>query len=716
TDASNELAEIEVVAQRPLVSREIDRLGYDVKADPESATSNLREILRKVPLVSVDNEGNIQVKGSSAFKIYKNGRPNNSYTKNAKDIFAAIPASSIKRIEVITDPGAREDAEGVGCILNIVTDSDSSIRGVTGSANINECLTDSYIPNASLWLTSQIDKVTFAVSGGGNYMPACDMVRGHQESETVFAGNGMRQTYESDYTSPYASGWFGFEGSWEPDTLNLLTAEFNGWKYGMMNPVQTDMTKRFDSEGNLLMSYGMTADVNTNQYFDFDGSVNYQRSTRRKGETLTLSYRISTTRQHNESEDTYTDMYNCDFGYTGRYYNSRLNYIEQTVQADWSRPYGTHHKTDIGGKAIFRNNHSINDYVYRGNPMLDSNDDFTHNTIIGALYADWRGTFGKWTLRAGLRYEYSRLSAKFHNGSSGHNDFGVDLNDFAPNAAVSWNINDENSLKLSYNRNIRRPGISQLDPARSVSPTSVSFGNPALESVAYNNLNLNYSLIKSRFNLDLNVSGFMVNNNFAGVKWAENNIFYSTTRNAAKARNASMSFYFQWSINSKTRWMMNASMSYNDISQPSLETQQGAPATLSRSSWSFNPWTRFSRDLPWKIEAALSAYWWWRSASDVYSYYENSINNLSYNISFSRRFLKDDRLTVYVMANTIFGPDRFRHVNITENPDYRSRSVSTTKGRSTVWVSMSFRFGSLQAQVKKTRAAISNDDVESSKK
>lgn len=114
--ATNELGEIEVVAQRPLVSREIDRLGYDVKADPEASTSNLREILHKVPLVSVDNDGNIKVKGSSDFKIYKNGRPNNSYTKNAKDIFAAIPASSIKKIEVITDPGAREDAEGVGRI------------------------------------------------------------------------------------------------------------------------------------------------------------------------------------------------------------------------------------------------------------------------------------------------------------------------------------------------------------------------------------------------------------------------------------------------------------------------------------------------------------------------------------------------------------------------------------------------------------------------
>ncbi len=109
----NELGEVEVVAQRPLVTREIDRIGYDVKADPESQTNTLQEMLRKVPLVTVEADGTIKVKGSTSFKIYKNGRPNNSFTKNAKDIFAAIPASSIKKIEVITDPGAREDAEGV---------------------------------------------------------------------------------------------------------------------------------------------------------------------------------------------------------------------------------------------------------------------------------------------------------------------------------------------------------------------------------------------------------------------------------------------------------------------------------------------------------------------------------------------------------------------------------------------------------------------------
>lgn len=162
---ADELDEVVVIAQRPLVTREIDRIGYDVKADPDALTLPLADILQKVPLVSLDGEGNILVNGSSNFLIYKNGRPNSAYSRNSKELFKAIPASSIKKIEVITDPGAREDAEGVGAILNIVTDNTDALSGVIGSVSAT-IQRHNYIPMPSGWLTAQINKVTFSVYGG----------------------------------------------------------------------------------------------------------------------------------------------------------------------------------------------------------------------------------------------------------------------------------------------------------------------------------------------------------------------------------------------------------------------------------------------------------------------------------------------------------------------------------------------------------------------
>ena len=118
---NKELDGVVVKAQRQLVKQEIDRIAYDVQHDEESKTQTVMDMLRKVPMVTVDGQDNIQVKGNSNFKVYKNGHYDPSLSKNAKEVFKSMSASMVKRIEVITDPGAREDAEGAEAILNIVT-------------------------------------------------------------------------------------------------------------------------------------------------------------------------------------------------------------------------------------------------------------------------------------------------------------------------------------------------------------------------------------------------------------------------------------------------------------------------------------------------------------------------------------------------------------------------------------------------------------------
>ena len=101
TDASNELGQVEVVAQKPLVKADIDKIEYNVKDDPDSETNTLLEMLRKVPLVTVDGEDNIKVNGSSSFKVYVNGKPNNMMSNNPTEVLKSMPANTIKHIEVI---------------------------------------------------------------------------------------------------------------------------------------------------------------------------------------------------------------------------------------------------------------------------------------------------------------------------------------------------------------------------------------------------------------------------------------------------------------------------------------------------------------------------------------------------------------------------------------------------------------------------------------
>lgn len=113
SESAEMLKGVEIVAQKPLVKAEIDKVTYSMEDDPDSKTNSTHEMLRKVPFVTIDGEGNIQVNGSSNFVVHVNGKPNSLMSKNPKDVLKSLPANSVKSIEVITEPGAKYDADGI---------------------------------------------------------------------------------------------------------------------------------------------------------------------------------------------------------------------------------------------------------------------------------------------------------------------------------------------------------------------------------------------------------------------------------------------------------------------------------------------------------------------------------------------------------------------------------------------------------------------------
>lgn len=161
SDAIEMLKGIEVVAQKPLVKAEVDKVTYSMEDDPDSKTNSTLEMLRKVPLVTVDGEDNIQVNGSSNFKVHVNGKPNSMMSNNPKEVLKSLPANSVKSIEVITEPGAKYDAEGIGGILNIIT-TGGGMQGYTVTLNGG---VNNRGANASAYGTVQVGKFTVT----GNY-------------------------------------------------------------------------------------------------------------------------------------------------------------------------------------------------------------------------------------------------------------------------------------------------------------------------------------------------------------------------------------------------------------------------------------------------------------------------------------------------------------------------------------------------------------------
>lgn len=695
------LDEVEVVAQRPLIKAEIDRLSYDIQADEDSKTKTIFDMLRKVPLVAVDAQENVLVKGSSNFKIYKNGRPNSAWSRNPRDVLKSIPASMIKRIEVITEPGAKYDAEGVNGILNIVTMDNTMVKGAAGSVGAYAGHRGNAGGNA--YVTAQLGKFTTTVNYGMNYNSARSS-RWTNESEQVYGDSGNRLRSVSDGTNSGVIQYGNIEASYEIDTLNLVTFSFGGYSYGI-KPDNVGYESMTDAAGNLLYGYNTRSDIDKYRYFDFDGKVDYQRLTRRKGESVIFSYLLSTTNQTQDFYVTYTDGVNMPVPYDRRDTDNRLRFFEHTFQLDYTRPFGTGHRLEAGGKYILRLNDSETAYRYSV-PAMDEFTDFRHTTQVGALYAEYAYNAFRWGARAGLRYEYSHLSAKYPSG--GGEPFSADMSDMVPTLSFSYNVNDRNLLKLNFATRISRPGISYLNPAVNRTPTSVSYGNPDLTSARRHSFNLAYTFMHEKLSLNTSFYGGYSDNGISSVVTVVqdadgNDVVHSTYGNVGKSLDAGAFGYAQWRVDSRMSVMTSLSASWMRLEN----TNQG----LRNSGWSANIYANVDRELLWKTKLSVSGGWYRSGPNGVYT---DGGENGWYALALTRSFLKEDRLSLSLQAVNPVGMKYSNWRTRTVRGDYTGWSLGRGESRSFM-LRMSYRFGSFQAAVKKTAKTISNDDLEGRK-
>ncbi len=690
----NLLEGVVVEAQKPFVSTEIDRLSYDIQGDEDSKTNNIFDMLKKVPLVTVDANENIQVNGNSNFKIYKNGRPNTSWSNNPKDILKSIPASMIKKVEVITEPGAKYDAEGVTGILNIVTDDGLKIEGVAGSASFGTSNRKNL--NGNFYLTTQIGKLTATANYGINKQSTQESWSGE---DYTYINSGNRYFKDGAGTYKGTSNYGNFEASYEIDTLNLVTVSFGGYQYTNHN-FSDYITEMSNSNGDLLHSYRHTVDVPHYKSFDFDGKIDYQHLTKNKGEAITLSYLISTTNYEKDTETDYYDYVNFPLDYTWNDIHNERTFYEHTFQIDWTRPFAKYHKLEIGAKYILRLNDSYTTQDY-SNGNAESTD-FSHDTSIGAAYAEYAYNGKKWGARAGLRYEHAHLTGEYKDGSQPK--FSSNIGDIVPTISLSYKLNNANTFRANYSTRINRPGISYLNPTTiKNSPTNISYGNPNLESTRNNSAGISYSLMKRKISITAGINHQWANNALTSYQYADGDILYSTNVNAGKKRIWGFSTYVQWRITSKTQVMLNSMINWSK----NINKLQN----IENEGWNYFAYYNLSQKMPWKINLSVMGNLFYVRALSNYS---KGSCTFSYALSLNRSFLKENRLTVRLSANRPFSP-KYR-TNTTEyvRGDILGESWSKSMQR-TFSINISYRFGTLKARVKKVNKSISNDDLEGRK-
>ena len=690
---NKELGDVTVVAQRQLIKQKIDRIGYEVQADQESKTKTVLDMLRKVPMVAVDGQDNITVKGNSNFRVYRNGHLDPNLTKNAKTVFKSMPASMVKRIEVITDPGAREDAEGVDAILNIVMMDGSKMKGMMGV--VNAFYNTLRHPNLYASITGQAGKLLVSADGGYGGMSRKE-TENRNDVERIFVKTGdVLKTYY-DGTSPGHVVFADINASYDIDTLNLLSASFGGYFYKLNVEGDGSACMWASNSQTPIYSYDHHNWMPGYSHHSWNGRLDYQHKTRRKGEQFTLSYMLALTRQHTDDETTYSNMQQVPFRYSGYLQTTRERFTEHTLQADWLRPLGHGHQLEVGMKYIDRSNNSSNTQEFYGLSGL-STTDFDHVTRVLAGYADYIYQREKWSARAGLRYEYSYMKGAYPDGKN--EDFSHHLSDWVPQASVKLQLTEAQSLKLNYTTSINRPGISYLNPAVVVSPTFVQQGNARLKSSHSQTLSLIYMYVGRLLTLQLAPSWQFTNGGIASVESAQGNVRYLTYDNIQRYHRAGFEQYVQWRPFSSTTLVVNNNVRYEHHKNPNLG--------YSNNGWSDNFYFDLSQQLPWKLRFSLGGYGQiGRRPTNVYSVQHSWYG---WYTNLQRSFLKEDRLTVRIGANDLFRRER-SFVTARVNGDFLDHTTSYNPVRQLNF-SLTYRFGSLKAQVKKVDHSIANDDV-----
>ena len=691
------LDEVVVAQRRKLIKNDIDKLTYDVQHDKTAQTKTTLEILKKIPLVTVDGQENIRVQGSTSFKVYKNGHPDPSLSgQNLKDILKAIPASTIKRIEVITDPGAKYDAEGTTAILNIVMMSSSKLQGVSG--NVNSKI-DSYgSVRLGTYLTTKVGKLTTTV----NYNYANQnkkQTENYREEAYNYVKTG-EQKREYGTNSTAAILHFGnISASYEIDSLNLMTASTNFFGYKADAKTQST-NERWDKNNQLIYKFNNDMTTPGYSYLNLGGRFDYQHKTHLDGEVLTLSYMLAATRPQTTFRQTYSNMVNFPVSYTSYDQNTRERFTEHTFQIDYVRPFGKHHKIESGTKYILRNNNSTSLMDYQGTtPDMESK--FKHKAQVAAAYLSYILTAGKWAARAGLRYEFTRMKASYPDGSNA--DYHANLNDWVPSASLQYKISDGQTLKFSYNTSINRPGIGYLNPAIISTPTAVSFGNANLGSSRNQKLQLEYMLVTSKLTLQLSPYYSFTNNGIGHILYEQNRKDVSTFQNILKSKIFGISSYTAWTPFTGTSFTLNASMRYARITLPTPYIKNSGCGGGIYFDW--------EQKIPWKLTLTTSL--GGEYGNRVYNPYAIEGHWFYYNFTLTRRFLKD-KLTVSLSAESPFVKERSTTYRIVQG-DYTGYERAVMKPQC-FKIGLSWKFGKLRASVKKAARSIENDDLVGSKK
>ncbi len=695
--STQNLAEVTVEGQRSLIEDKVDRMVYNAEKDASNKGGDGADVLRKVPSLTVDLDGNVSLRGSSNVKVLINNKPSTIIASSVADALKQIPADMIKSVEVITSPSAKYDAEGSSGIINIITKK-NTLQGLTLNMD-----TSVGIRGGNLSLNGNYRKGTMGFSVGG-FGRANYNINGRFDNTQITSDSFGNQTTNVQGAETRNSGLFGnyqFGWDWDINKTNSITASLklgarNQYNYqdGLLTQIYRGLLP------NTPLAISTTRDVESiDNSNNVDANIDYVHTYKKPQQELTISGQFSRNNRVNDFTNKIAGLPDGSNLITNTNPSSNQ---ETTLQVDYQTPIGKTQMIEFGGKGIFRKVNS----VFR---QIGNNGSLDYDQNIAASYFSYTlTTKKKYSLKVGGRYEYTNIDATQVTEGKGSQNIDIpDYGTFVPSINLSKSIKGGTTLKLAYNRRIQRPSLQFLNPNRNASnPSNVTEGNPLLSPEFTNNYEFT---VNTFFKNVFLTSALFMRNTTGGIE--------SVRTNDVDTQGKPFILTRYLNIGNQDAYGMNLFVNVTagklqigggtDVFYSVLKNNNPNPLfNASNEGWvaSFRMFGNYNLGKGWGIQA--------------FSFYRGNQVQLQgnqggfgiYSLGFKRDFL-NKKGSIGFGAENFFTPNGFTIKSNIDSPTITQNSVTTLRNMN-FKVTFSYRLGKISfVDAKKKKKSVNNDDM-----
>lgn len=540
-----QLKGVDIVSERSTIEQKIDRKVINVGKDLTSAGATASEIMNNIPSVNVDQDGKISLRGNENVRVLVDGRPSNI---DAAQLLKQIPSTSIKKIELITNPSAKYNPEGMSGIINIVLNKNAS-DGF--NASINTGLTFAKTPKISnsLNMNYRTGKVNFFGTYGNNFGKKFNegsILRLDDQSNQMFDIKNNDKSHLFKIGMDYYIN--------DKNTLSVYTNQNKLIGDGIVDVsiLNPDATK------NLLQNSKYDGKNNDGTY-----NLAFKHLTKKEGETLDLEINqsIYSGNQDANFRTTFSNSSIPTSAYSDNIGEKRKN---STINLDYVNPLNDKTKLELGAETrIVR---TENNYLTNNSSL--SNSIYNYDLDIYSAYVTFGQKFKKIGYQLGSRFESYKVNASL-NGATAYKDDYITL---YPSASITYSLSEKDQFQMSYSRRVDRPSLGQTKPIREFStPRVTSIGNPELEPQFTNSVELNYTKTIEKGSITTGVFVRSINNEI-------NRILYPDPQNQDKQImsfdnfDTNTAYGFEASLNYKINswWDIQPAVDFSSITQKGL--------------------------------------------------------------------------------------------------------------------------------------------------